>query len=155
MQNDGFLIKSCVHANCFFTICLFCLDLDKPQLNSTSLVKINGTLPRVNVTETTLLRVTCSATSLPQASFTWSKYQDSGYSLNGKDLVFNPIERNNNGTYDCLARNSVGTKHSVALIVDVQCKSTHICFYQSSFFCLSFFIVASPLLLFGLIDLDE
>ena len=151
----GFLLrKTCTCLLFFYNLSIF-LDLDKPQLNSTSLVKINETLSRVNVTEATLLRVTCSATSLPQASFTWSKYQDSGYSLNGKDLFFNRIERNNNGTYDCLARNSVGTKRSVDLIVDVQCKSTHICFYQSSFFCLSFFIVASPLLLFGLINLDE
>ena len=112
-----------------FTICLFFIDLDKPQLSSASLVKINETLSRINVTETNSLRVTCSASSLPQASFTWSKYQDSGFSSSGKDLFFGSIGRHNNGTYHCLARNSFGAKRSGALAVDVQCKSTHIISY--------------------------
>ena len=75
----------------------------------------------MDVTETTSLRVTCSAVSLPSATFLWSNYSAS-FSSSGADLIFNPISRRNHGIYYCTAKNSFGTKVSNDLTVNVQCK---------------------------------
>lgn len=91
--------------------------IDKPEVTT------NIQSPyRVIEGETTSLECIVSAAN-PNTSISWIWLNANGNILHtGQTYIMRMIQRNQSGSYNCSAKNSVGMSVGVTIFVDVQCK---------------------------------
>jgi hypothetical protein len=95
---------------------LYVLFLDGPE--SVTLSPSNMTY---TVTEgDTLPSVSCTATCRPECTFMWTGPNVPDGTTN--DLYLQNINRDQKGTFYCIATNEVGSKMSSKVVVDIKCK---------------------------------
>jgi hypothetical protein len=74
-----------------------------------------------NVTEgDNMTSISCNASCRPQCTVMWTGPNVPNDTTN--DLHLQNINRNQTGTFYCIATNEVGNKTSSNVVVDVQCK---------------------------------
>ena len=73
------------------------------------------------VVEGTTVNISCSSDSQPVADIKWINASNA-IITNSKFLAFNPVSRNNAGSYYCNATNVAGTLQSEATLLVVYCK---------------------------------
>ena len=95
------------------------ISTDKPEV-------ISGTLRPYSVREGQTATLSCILTDAnPYTDITWRwfKTDSPNYTLhNGSVYTISNIQRGRSGTYNCSARNVVGTSENAIIEVDVQCK---------------------------------
>ena len=103
-----------VHRNCFTFV-----DKSKITTDPSNVTKTEGE----NVT------LHCNATGYPLPTLSWTKAGSDisnnpriSFSADKKQLAITKASRVDNGTYRCVANNSLGNDTSMAAVVDVQCK---------------------------------
>ena len=67
--------------------------------------------------------LTCVADSNPPSTITWSKKGEYSNKQNTEMIMFDPVGREDGGTYTCQAENSVGWSEERSEDVDVLCKN--------------------------------
>ena len=69
------------------------------------------------------IMLTCVADSNPPSTITWSKKGEYSNKQNTEMIMFDPVVREDGGTYTCQAENSVGWSEERSEDVDVLCKN--------------------------------
>ena len=93
----------------------FCnfLDIDAIAFNTSS--------TSIVLNETSSFFVECTANSNPAAAYSWTKKAGSLVSSTSV-LSISSVNRNQNGTYTCIATNNAGLTVSKSLTLDVHCE---------------------------------
>ena len=94
-----------------------CTILDKPT------VQIGRVATPVLEEGSGSVSLTCRAESNPPATVWWRKMGEEEELTEEAVLEFNPVRREDTGTYVCQAENSVGRSEEEKSVVDVLCKS--------------------------------
>ena len=99
------------------------------------LVSVSPTIETITplsqaVNETDYVSIYRNASGLPQPSMTWTKLEEGANVLPaGNKLVFNRVNRTDDGTYVCTATNGVLNPATAVSIMYVQCKYYVLVFY--------------------------
>lgn len=104
-----------------YTVLFCCLYvIDKPDLAS-------GTSNPYKINEEQTASLECRVNDAnPETNLTWKWFSTASPSNvlhNGSSFTIFNIHRNQSGSYNCTAQNSVGTSKAIQIDVEVNCKS--------------------------------
>ena len=112
--NPGRQLKRCIQQIIFPV-----LDIDKPNLNSSTSDLLILASQNITLNETSKFSVRCALTSSPGAQYVWTT---SGKVVsNSAVLSFDSINRRNASVYQCTVSNPAGAKVAPSLTIIVQC----------------------------------
>ena len=89
----------------------FFSDIDAPTLNASNIIIVEGSP----------LNIQCLSVANPSPSYEWLK-QDGSFVTASQVLSFASIHRNDTASYKCRAKNSINSKESKSILIEVQSK---------------------------------